>query len=104
MGIEPKPGTGWEEGDSVLDNVRRWRTPLGGGVYLLVTIADELAWVIARGVDLETSPRHMVPMPQDMRRIQEDFGVRAWSFKGVSPVAPPAVGQALMAMAVEGMN
>jgi hypothetical protein len=44
---------------------------------------------------------HEAPMPQDLGRIERDFGVRAWSTMGVLPVRPPSVGQCLAAKAVD---
>lgn len=72
---------------------------------MCVTIASGEAWIIARAEGMYgLMPRHTVPMPEDLGRIEKDFGVHAWRIVGVAPVAPPSVGQALMAKAVDGMN
>jgi hypothetical protein len=97
---EPKHGTGWEEGPSPLDNVRRWRTPLGGGVYLQVTVAED-AFIIARA-EYEGGLQPMTaPMPEDLGRIEAEFGVRAWKIVGIRPPFPPSTGQVLLAQAVD---
>jgi len=96
---EPKPGTDWEEGPSPLEGVRRWRTLVEPGLHLTVTFAEDCA-VIAR-VSYGTSMQlNEPPMPDDLGRIERDFGVRGWSIQGVHPVVPPSVGVCLMARAV----
>ena len=60
MTYEQKPGTGWEEGPSPLEGVRRWRTPIGAELHLSVSFEKEYA-VIAR-VAYGDSPQHEVPM------------------------------------------
>lgn len=98
---EPKEGSGWEEGPSSLPGVRRWRTPVEDGRrHLSVTVA-EWAFVIARVAYRPTSQVNSLPRPEDLGRIELDFGVHAWSILGESPVLPPSVGSCLMAKAVE---
>lgn len=99
MKYEPKPGSGWEEGASPLEGVRRWRAPIGSGMHLSVSFENEYG-VIAR-VRYGASPEHQVPRPEDLGRIERDFGVRGWRILGVSPVASPSVGQCLLAKAVD---
>lgn len=95
---EPKPGTGWEEGPSVLEGVRRWRTPIGTGLHLSVTFDKDCA-VISR-VSYEETQVCTVPMPEDLGRIERDFGVHGWSIVGVHSVLRPSVGRCLLAKAV----
>jgi hypothetical protein len=97
---KPKPGTGWVEGDSPLENVRRWRLPLQDGIFLAVSVAEDTAFVIAR-VRYGQTPVHAVPCPGDLGQIERDFGVHAWRIVGVTQVLPPSVGQCLMAKAVK---
>lgn len=100
MGYEPKEGSGWEEDPvAILPGVRRWRTPLRDR-YLSVTVAAGEAFVIARVNFDRVTPFHTVPLPEDLQRIELDFGVPAWRIHGVSPVLPPSTGQCLMATAV----
>lgn len=64
-----------------------------------VTFAEDCA-VIARvsyGTSLQLS---LAPMPEDLGRIERDFGVRTWRIMGVHPVLPPSGGICLMAKAV----
>lgn len=101
---EPREGSGWEEGSSPIPGVRRWRLKVAPSWWLAVT-PNEGAFVIAR-VRYGAVPEHTVPMLEDLGRIELDFGVHAWSIKGVHAVLPPSVGQCLLAMAVgpEGLH
>ncbi len=98
MTYEPKPGTGWEEGPSPLEGVRRWRILVGTGLHLSVSFEKEYA-VIAR-VAYGDFPQHEVPTGEDLGRIERDFGVHGWSIMGVIPVVLPSMGRCLAAKAV----
>jgi hypothetical protein len=63
-----------------------------------VTFEKEYA-VIARVV-YGDPPQHEVPLPEDLGRIERDFGVHGWSISGVLPVLRPSVGRCLAAKAV----
>ncbi len=95
---EPKEGTGWEEGSSLFGDVRRWQAPIDEETWLRVTVTSPNGlFVMARTRGNE----HTVPLPEDVGRVERDFGARAWSILGVVPAAPPASGQVLLARAVE---
>lgn len=100
MSYTPREGSGWEEGWSQFEDVRRWRTPLGDEVYLCVTVTEENALFVIGRVKGENE--HSVPMPGDIARVEKEFGVHAWSIVGVMPVVNPrATGQSLMMKAVK---
>lgn len=96
MGYEPKAGTGWVKGAPILEDVSRWRTPLGDGVYLQVTVALTI-FTVSQTRDT----RHTTPMPEDIQRIERDFGVKAWRIQGVFPVLTPMTGLCVIMEAVE---
>lgn len=99
MSYTPREGSGWEEGGTQYADVRRWRTPLGDGVYLYVTVTEASSLFVLGRVKDEWE--HSVPMPEDIARVEKDFGVRAWSIMGVMPsVNPMARGKCLMMKAV----
>lgn len=98
---EPREGTGWEEGESVFPGeFRRWRAPIEGLGYLVVTVAqtDSGLFIIGR---VSPHEEHSVPMFQDMGRIEKDFGVQSWSIVGVAPALSRGGGKCLMARAVK---
>lgn len=105
MGMhEPKPGSGWEEGDSPLPDVRRWRTPIAGTErYLSVSVSAGTHFAISR-VRFGNRPEHTLPMLEDVGRVERDFGVYAWHVKYPLPVLPPSVGTVLALLAVETLN
>lgn len=97
---EPKPDTGWEKGPSPLPNVRRWRTPLDGALFLGVTVA-ETAFIIGRVVyDADGAGTFAPPLPEDIQRVELDFGVFAWSVAGIAPATAPAKGLCLLLRAI----
>lgn len=100
MSYTPREGSGWEEGGSQFADVRRWRTPLEEGVYLYVTVTEKNSLFVLGRVKGEN--QHSVPMPEDIARVERDFGVHGWSIVGVFPtVNPYATGQSLMMKAVK---
>jgi len=96
VSYEPREGTGWVEGNSPIEGVRRWRLLLEWGVHLQVTVGDVVFFV-----SRVTGNEHSVPMPEDVGRVERDFGVRGWSIQGVMSVVPPSTGQTLSLVAVE---
>lgn len=94
----PKDGSGWDEGSSFLDGVRRWRTPVGPRLWLTVATGEKGVFLISR---VDEGSRHTVARFEDMLRVELDFGVHAWSIVGVHSVPPPSTGLTLLARAVE---
>lgn len=83
MSYKPKPGTGWER--------VYFR---GEGYYLDLSPDDEdgpILTVAVRGSEFHVSrsPSPMTyeaPSPQDIGRVELDFGVEAWSIDGVCTI------------------
>lgn len=98
VSYEPKEGTGWVEGSSLFEDVRRWQAPIDGETWLRVTVTGPNGlFVVARVCGNELAP----PRLEDIGRVERDFGARGWSILGVVPAAPPASGQVLLARAAE---
>jgi hypothetical protein len=99
---EPAEGSGWEEGCSMFpETIRRWRTPLEGGVYLTVTTCFPNAqFVVSRAKN--DMREHELPQLEDLARVQKDFGVEAWTHMFPMPsVNPRASGGCLVLRAME---
>lgn len=97
MKYEPKEGTGWQEGTTLYAGIRRWQLQIDGDTWLRVTVTEKAGFVVSRGM----GDAHTVPHPEDLGRIERDFGVHGWRIEGVMPVFVPSVGQALLARAVQ---
>lgn len=93
----PKDGTGWEEGAVIIDGVRRWRTPIGDDLFLMVTVTESLFTISrVRGMDHET------PAIDDIARVEKEFGVvHGWRVRGTFRTLGAATGYAVMLEAVD---
>lgn len=97
---QPKPGSGWEEGPSPIMTVRRWRRLILPGIYLQVSVSAGDHFIISRVVFGEAL-HHAPPGFADMKRVEADFEVKAWSIFGTVNAIAPSEGQCLAAIAVD---
>lgn len=100
---EPTEGSGWEEGSSLFpDTNRRWRLMLEPGEWLSVTTTTRgrfPQFVVSR---VKNDSEHSLPTPEEVKRVQEDFGVDGWRDVFPMPnVNPRAMGMCLLLTAVE---